>query len=134
MQVVTFDHNAWITRYPEFLAVPAAQAALFFVEATIYEPNDGSSPATDPARLGVLLNMLTAHIAKLASTDLVGRITNAGEGSVSVSASFADAVPGTAGWFLQTRYGAAYWQAIASRRTMRYVPPASCFAVSTPWR
>ena len=52
---------------------------------------------------------------------LVGRITSATEGSVSVSTQF-DVPPGSAQWFAQTLYGAEFWTATAAYRTMRYLP------------
>ena len=124
MQIVTFDYSGWTTRYPEMIGVAPAQAAMFFNEATDYLANDGSGPVSDPVRLGRILNMLTAHIAFLADPkrELVGRIASATEGSVSVSAVMDD-IPGTAAWFMQSRYGAAAWQAMAQHRTMRYFAP-----------
>jgi hypothetical protein len=124
VQIVTFDYVGWTTRYPEMIGVAQAQATLFFNESTLYLANDGSGPISDPVRLGMVLNMLTAHIAFLADPkrELVGRISNASEGSVSVAAVM-DQIPGTAAWFMQTRYGAAAWQALAQHRTMRYFTP-----------
>jgi len=127
MAVVTFNYPAWVTRYPEFKdTVPAPLATAYFSEACLYCDNSGAGPVTDAAKLALLLNMLTAHIAALASQDLVGRITDATEGSVSVSASMGDAVPGNRAWYLQTKYGAAYWQATAALRTMTYIPRRFC--------
>lgn len=76
----------------------------------------------------MLLNMATAHIAALnsplngqASSPLVGRITNASEGSVSVQTQF-DVPPGSAQWWAQTKYGAAFYAATAQFRVMQYFP------------
>lgn len=126
--IASFDYNTWIQRYPEFLGVVnEALATLYFTEATLYHANDGTSPVNDAGQQLLLLNMLTAHIAKLNSgtsgdppSDLVGRISTAGEGSVSVSTNLA--LPGTAEWYAQTRYGFAYWQATLPYRTMTYKP------------
>ena len=90
--------------------------------------------------------MLAAHIAQLnapqingqpgtgagnaPAPNIVGRIANASEGSVSVSTQL-DLPPGSSQWFAQTKYGLAYWQATAAYRTMRYIPgPYRAF---TPW-
>ena len=59
-----------------------------------------------------------------AASPLVGRINNATEGSVTVGTDMGQ-VPFTAAWFLQTKYGAAFWQATAPFRTMQYVPGRS---------
>jgi hypothetical protein len=75
----------------------------------------------------MLLNMLVAHISSL-SGDLsadgqaqpVGRVSQAAEGTVSASFEGVPPTPGTGAWFQQTQYGAAFWQATASLRGMRY--------------
>lgn len=130
--VAQFDVAKWRTRYPEFAYVTDDQAKEYFAEATIYHANDGSGPVRSATTQLVLLNMLVAHIAalyasKTAGKDdpanpLVGRIGNATEGSVSVQADYADSTPGSMAWFVQTRYGASYWQATSQFRTFRYRP------------
>jgi hypothetical protein len=126
--VVQFDYDSWTTRYPELAAVPEALAELYFNEATLYCRNDGSGQVSSSDTQSMLLNMLTAHIAKInipvngqPSPDTVGRISNASEGSVSVALEM-QYPPGTAQWFAQTKYGAAYWAAAAAYRTMQYFP------------
>jgi hypothetical protein len=85
------------------------------------------SPVTDIPTRQRLLGMLTAHIATLfaplngqPSPSLVGRISSASEGSVSVSVDIPQ-VPG-AEWYTQTKYGFMYWAATARYRSFRYVP------------
>lgn len=129
--VAVFDFAAWSARYPEFSTVSSAQATAFFNEATVYHRNDGGGPVADANKQAVMLNALTAHIAMLAvgigavqaPAAMVGRISSATQGSISVSADAA-ALPGTAAWFSQTVYGLNYWQMTASYRTMRYRAPA----------
>ena len=125
---VTFDYNVWQKRYPEFSTVDPVLAQAYFDEAALYLRNDGTGPVADEGTQRTLLNMLTAHIAKLNATvngqapsDLVGRITDATEGSVSVGADKTP-LPGTAAWFAQTKYGFAFWQATRAYRTARYRP------------
>lgn len=126
--VVVFNYATWIARYPEFVAVTEPTATLYFNEATIYLNNTDCSLVVDTSKRAVLLNMLTAHIAALnakgptgqPSNPLVGRIDSATEGSVSVHADM-PASP-SAAWFMQTSYGAAYWQATSQYRTARYIP------------
>lgn len=129
---VTFDYAAWVARYPEFANVSEPQALGYFDEAGLYCANDACNPAL--AVLPTLLNMLTAHIAWLnaprdasgnpaasgqPASPLVGRISNASEGSVSVQTEN-QYDSGTPQWYQQTRYGAAYWAATAQFRTARY--------------
>ncbi|MCP1217085.1 DUF4054 domain-containing protein [Acetobacter orientalis] len=52
---------------------------------------------------------------------LVGRITTARMGSLSVQADVGP-VAGSQAWWLQTPYGAAFWAATTSLRTALYVP------------
>lgn len=131
MPAVAFDTTAFVARYPEFATVPAPTLAAYFAEAGLYLNNTDASPVTDLGQRAVLLNMLVAHIAALNSgangqeaSQLVGRISSATEGSVSVQADMG-AVPGSAAWYMQTKYGASYWTATASYRTMRYYPGRS---------
>lgn len=137
--IATFDYAAWIALYPEFATVPAPRATLFWNEATIYHRNDGSLPASITLAIQQsLLFMVTAHIAQryatkggVAPSDLVGRISDATEGSVSVSADMGQQSPNAA-WWLQTKYGADYWQATAAFRTLRYRSPV-CRTPALPW-
>lgn len=131
MAVVSFDIAAFRARYPEFQAVNDALLEQYFIEATIYLNNTDASPVTDADQRSILLNMLVAHIAQLnlivngkVANPLVGRIDSASEGSVSVHADMGT-VSAAAAWFMQTKYGAAYWQATAPFRSFRYVPGAS---------
>lgn len=139
MAVAVFDHAAWILRYPEFKgAVDVSRAALFFAEAGLYLDNTDASPVQDVAARLMLLNMLTAHIAALSGalepdgkpSGMVGRISSASEGSVSVSAD-SGLQPGTAAWFQQTGYGLSFWQATKPYRMARYVPAAP--HITEPW-
>ena len=122
---VVFDYSLWAARYPELAAsVSQSLAVMYFSEAQLYCDNTGCSliDDTNGART-IILNMLTAHIAALngpSSTPLVGRISSATEGSVSVQTDFQ--VPGSAAWYAQTKYGAAAWQAMLPYRTARYIP------------
>lgn len=131
MGVVVFDYARWSGRYPElagFIAEPTAE--LYFAEAQLYCDNTECSPIRDANPGGVrelLLNMVTAHIAALnaplngnPSSPLVGRISNATEGSVTVAAEL-NLEPGSSQWFAQSKYGLAFWQATRRYRSARYV-------------
>jgi hypothetical protein len=127
MGVAVFNYAVWAARYPELAAsVDAALAGAYFAEAGLYLDNTDTSIVDDvPTRL-VLLNMVVAHIAALAGATaagkagLTGRIASVTEGSVTISTELE--VPGTAGWFAQSKYGLAFWQATTRFRTMRYLP------------
>ena len=140
MAVAVFDYGAWLSRYPEFAgAVDESRAASFFVESGLYLDNSDCSPVEDAATRLLLLNMLVAHIAALAGvlepggapSGLVGRVSSASEGSVSVSAELG-LEPGTAAWFQQSSYGLSFWQATKRWRSARYVPGPGY--VADPWR
>lgn len=87
----------------------------------------------DIAKRQYLLGLLTAHIAALnasiggeAPSGLVGRISNASEGSISVGVAYPDS-PG-AEWFNQTRYGAMFWQMTKQYHGAQYFPgPGATF-------
>jgi hypothetical protein len=126
MSVVVFNAAAFKARYPEFAAVADLALSACFDEAGLYLSNKDNSPVSNVTRRALLLNMITAHVAYiggLLSADgmprPVGRISQASEGSVS--ASFENLTPGSAAWFQQTQYGAAFWQATTSLRGFRYI-------------
>ncbi|CCE07592.1 conserved hypothetical protein [Bradyrhizobium sp. STM 3843] len=138
--IVQFNYAQWIARYPEFAQVAQPTAQEYFGEAGLYLPNDGTGPVRDAATQLRLLNMLTAHIAALnaASADgepappLVGRISSATEGSVSVQTQN-DYPPGTAQWFQQTKYGSAFWAATIAYRSVHYLQNKKPVVGAEPW-
>lgn len=141
---VTFNYITWATRYPELAAtVPQPTAQAYFDEAGAYCDNTACSPVQNPVLLSLYLNMLTAHIAALnspligqpQSSPLVGRISNASEGSVSVQTQN-DYLPGTQQWYQQTKYGSAFWAATGGyRMALRFPTPDTRvpFDPSVPW-
>ncbi|HBW3346587.1 DUF4054 domain-containing protein [Klebsiella pneumoniae] len=131
MGIVVFSIDRFRARYGEFSTTSDDLLTEYFNEATIYLDNTEKSRVKNVEQRAVLLNMLTAHIAKLSTgsdgesaSDLVGRISSATQGSVSVSADMG-ATSANAAWYLQTKYGAQYWEATASFRTMQYIPGRS---------
>ncbi|WAX22786.1 hypothetical protein MAJJADAN_00024 [Pseudomonas phage Amjad_SA] len=128
MASVAFDPVAFKLAYPEFAAATDPFLESCFDQATLYLSNGDCSPITDLAKREKLLWMLTAHIAQLRGAlnpagpgggpGLVGRVSSATEGSVSVSTEF-PMTPSSA-WFNQTTYGAMFWQATLSLRSFRY--------------
>lgn len=146
--VVAFSYPDWSAMYPELAAsVIQPQAQGYFYQAQLYCDNTPTSLIADTSKGGereILLNMMTAHIAALnaplngqPSSPLVGRINSATQGSVSVGTQM-DVPAGSAAWFNQTKYGAAFWAATAKYRTMRYVPGPQPFrngprGFGNPW-
>jgi len=121
---VVFDPSALRARYPEFSAASDAALTACFDEAGLYLSNSVSNLT----RRALYLNMLTAHIAALGGlsatardSGTVGRVAAAGEGSVNATLEFL--APGTPAWFMQTQYGASFWQATRSLRSFFYVSP-----------
>jgi hypothetical protein len=129
-QFVTFNYAEWIAQYPMFNVAPTITTELvaqnyFNMAGMLYLRNDGSGPISNPERQKFLLYLLTCHLAALitgyggqAPSGLVGRVSSASEGSVSVSVDFPSSPNGA--WFNMTPWGALYWQATASLRTMQY--------------
>ncbi len=130
--IAAFNLPSFVAQYPEFGSVPVATAQSWWNQATLYNANDGSGPIQSMTTQQTLLNMLTAHIGCLAgflnpknipNPTVVGRISSASEGSVSVQTDYDTmAKPGSQAWFTQTQYGAAWWQATLKYRSARYVP------------
>lgn len=133
---VTFDYNEWLTVYPYFGGISQGAATGYFNLATLYCTNK-LGPVCDVSTLKALLYLLTAHVAWLMSPKdangqpvtaggmvqpVVGRLSSATEGSVSIQTDNQYA-PGSAQWFQQTPWGAAYWQATAIYRTFRWRAP-----------
>lgn len=142
MAIAVFDYALWSARYPELAgSVNETLAGLYFNEAELYLSNTDCSPVEDAGQRLMLLNMLVAHIALLnaaingqAPSGLIGRVTDATEGTVKVSVD-AGSIPGSASWYAQTTYGWAYWNATARYRTMRYIPGRQpSFEPLWPWR
>lgn len=135
---VVFSVTDFVAMFPEFKDVPGPRLALYFDIADGFFKNEGSNPAYGSGldRMTRLSYLVTAHIAQLLSprdasgapgaagapTGLVGRITSASEGSVSVSTELPGGGDGpTEGFFSQTAYGLMFWAATAQYRTARYI-------------
>ncbi|MBN3867514.1 DUF4054 domain-containing protein [Gluconobacter kondonii] len=131
--VVAFDYSTWSALYPSLsMNTNVTQATEYFAQAGDFLNNTPLSPVQDLTKRARLLNLLTAHIAQLnLPTDAggngagtVGRVASAAEGSTSVSLDMG-APSGSASWFMQTQYGATFWQMTAYLRQMRFVPGRS---------
>lgn len=127
--VVTFDYAAWSARYPALSQnVNQKLAQSYFDEATLYLSNTPCSPVKDLVKRGFLLGLLVAHLALLnlpeeqgGTGGLVGRVSSATRGSVSISTDYGTTSE-RAAWFNQTQPGASFWAATRFLRQARYVP------------
>lgn len=135
--VVTFDFAGWQALFPQFSTLTETQVVTLVLPlAEQYCRNDGGGPVSTAATQTNLLNLMVAHICALLfgvngqpPSPLVGRISNATEGSVSVAVDFPQ-TPNSV-WYNQTQFGAMFWAATAIYRTMRYMPgPCRAF---NPW-
>lgn len=125
MVAVVFVPADFKAAYPEFGSVSDAALNGYFVRSQLFLVNE-DCPVQDEAKRLLLFWLLVAHIAQLSGAlnpggvpGPVGRTSSATEGSVSVSLEY-NASMG-ASWFVQTSYGAAFWQATAYLRSFRYV-------------
>ncbi len=139
MATVTFDVTAFKAAYPEFSTVTESVLDGYFAQATIQLDPTDSSRVTDQAQRTILLYLLVAHLAMLFSgangvspTSLVGRVTQATQGSVFVGVG--DVFKNSnALWYAQTKYGAMYWQLTSPFRRAVYVPGRSV-PIQRTWR
>ena len=127
MSVYTFDPAAFKVAYPEFSALTDAVLTQYFsfAQAVLLDNTDGS-PVVDTAGRGFLFNLLVAHQAQLAANpgQPAGRVSQFTEGSVSGSLEWTGTTPAQgAAWYLQTQYGATFWQATYRYRMFMWRAP-----------
>lgn len=130
--IVVFDPTIFKGLFPAFTTVPDAALQEYFTWATIQLNNSCRSRVMDANQRETLLNLLVAHLATLFAgangqppAGIVGRVNTATEGSVSVGAEYASNIPQSMAFYVQTQYGALYWQLTSRYRTMQY-RPAPC--------
>jgi hypothetical protein len=133
--VIQFNYGNWAALFPQFSRLSQAQVTQYWQLATAFVRNDGGGPVNDPNIQTNLLNLVTAHMCALLGpyvqgadgspgqpgNPLVGRISNASEGSVSVAADMPNQ-PQAAAFWQQSQYGAMFWAISAPFRLMRYIP------------
>ena len=136
--VVEFVPADFRALFPQFTDPPTTDAMLdmYFALATLILDNSCGSLVQDAAQRERLLNLLMAHIATLmplataggsgSGASIVGPITSATEGTVSISAGWLSNVSQSMAWFLLTAWGQLFWQLTAPYRSFRYVPPPQC--------
>lgn len=132
MAVAVFDYAKWTAMFPYMAAVPEVVADGFFTVAELLFANDDCSPIQDTDKRLVFLNYIVAHLARLAGypvsaggsaqpDGMVGRISSATEGTVSIDSDYGS-VRNSQAWWIQTQEGATFWQMTIALRTARYVP------------
>lgn len=121
--IVVFNPVEFRLLYPSVVATDAQLSAYFSMAETFLDNTECSIVKDLKARKNMLY-LLVAHIATLtgqaqSGNPVVGRIANATEGTVSVGLDY-----GTMGnnerWYLQTPWGAMYWQLSKKYRSMVY--------------
>lgn len=131
MAIVMFDPEKFRLHYPDIADDPRVE--MWFAQAETIVNNTDCSIVTNLKEREMLLMLLMRHFAALderaSQGGMVGRISSATEGSVSVSADLGG-VSGNATWYMQTPWGANYWQMTAKYRGFRYVAGSGCYA----WR
>ena len=131
--VVVFDPTAFRAAYPEFAAISDGVLNANFALAQLQLNNSCGSKVCDANLRETLLNLVVAHITQLRNgstvgpaTGVVGRVSYAMEGSVAASVDMGPIVLGQAYW-MQTQWGALFWNSTAIYRTFKYVPaPQAC--------
>jgi hypothetical protein len=135
--IVQFSAPEFVELYPEFTGLTNGVMANGFNDATLLLDNSCASAVQDANKRLNLLYTLTAHVLTIdAGTNdgagdvttpqgIVGRIASAAEGSVSVASEYSSEVTQSEAYYIQTKYGAKFWQQTASYRTMHYIGPPS---------
>lgn len=131
--IVQFDAAEFAAAWPDFVGLCDGQTAGAFSLATLILNNSCDSAVCDANQRMALLYMLTAHITFLAygtndgmgnvvpPPGVVGRIASASEGSISVQTAYSTEVSQSEAWFIQSKYGAMFWQVTSPFRTMHYI-------------
>ena len=124
--VVEFVVAEFREEYPFFSNLTDTQLSSLFRKACLRLRNDAKSCVKDIEVRKEFLYLIVAHLATLfqkalAGNGLVGRISSASEGSVSVSSEYSVSQVGGEKWWSQTQWGADYWTLSASYRVLNDV-------------
>lgn len=133
--IVTFDPALFIVDYPDFAGIDAGVLSRNFTRATLQLNNSCGSLVQDANQRELLLELLVAHITFLNQgtndgagninppTGVVGRISQATEGSVSLSSEYQAPPNANQAYYIQSKWGAEFWNDTAKYRTFRYLLP-----------
>lgn len=121
--VVVFDIAEFRALYPSIKATDE-QLVMFFSIAEGFLDNSECSVVKDLEQRKYMLYLLVAHMAALnqqteSGNAVVGRLASATEGTVSISLDYG-VMGNNERWYLQTPYGAMYWQLTKRYRSMLY--------------
>ncbi len=139
--VVVFDYPEWIIQYPEFASVTQPVAQSYFDRLTIggLVDNTATSIIQNLPERTILLNLAVSHLAYLSGAlnpsqrGLVGRISSASQGSVSVQTEFNSKGGANAAWWNQTSYGAEFYVSTLKYRTAFYAPNPNTLPRNSLW-
>ena len=126
--VVTFSYANWSALFPEFSNINQSQVTgPILTLAQQYCRNDGGGPICDAGLQTQLLNLMVAHVAQLlygsttqTVSPLVGRISDAAEGTVNVGVEMPMGENPDVAWYMQTKYGAMFYK--LKPKTGQYYP------------
>lgn len=130
--VVVFDPVEFVGAYPAFATVSNGALGQSFQLATMQLDNSCGSRIQDANKRQLFLYLLTAHITALKdgqngqpAPGIVGRVSSATEGSVSVKAEMDTSGVYGKDYYAQTQWGLLYWQSTGRFRSMVYIaaPP-----------
>jgi hypothetical protein len=137
--VVVFNATEFLASYPAFSLVPTVTLQGNFNLACTLLQNTCCSVVQDAPTRQTLLYLITAHVTALLNgvngempQGVVGRVSGATEGAVSVQTDFKTQSEAAA-FYSQTQWGALYWKASAQFRAAKYIPPASIWGGFAPW-
>lgn len=137
--IVQFSSAEFVALYPEFTGIALAPQTNAFNDATLLLDNTCGSAVQDANARMALLYTLTAHCCFLQNgsndgagnvvpapgANAVGRVGSASEGSVSANLEWDGKSSPSQAYFLQTKYGAKFWQQTAGYRMAFYIPAPS---------
>lgn len=138
--VFVFDPAAFKLAYPQFAKFTNEQLTNFFeeVENTIVDNTESSCFSLKDRKKWFYL--LVAHNAELqnrindGNSGLVGRISSATQGSVSISTDYSMGSGALEQWLKQTPYGAKFYAFTAPYRTALWVAATAPMPVKrTKW-
>lgn len=118
MNEVIMTADQFYLSFPEFSNVTDEQLESLFKLSTLYIENNQLSVVTDLKKRELLLYLIVAHLCYLkygnnkgdGGTGMVGRLSSATEGSVSISATVGQ-LSSDAEWYAQSQYGWQFWEA-----------------------
>ncbi|CAI3941835.1 unnamed protein product [Commensalibacter communis] len=122
---MNFNCAKWRGQYPSLSLYSDEQINGFASQIPLYFSDCNNQWGLCPAKKEQLEFLIVAHLATLdkrnSNGGLVGAITNASEGSVSLGTTMGNLGNIPAFWS-QTNYGIAFWEATKFMRSGKYIP------------